>query len=162
MSAVNRYSYVLLSLLLVGAGAAYTALSGDMAVGGIVTLLLVAAVLIGFVLARRGALTPANPDKRIRRARGGGRPVVVHLYSDAHIGCLLGRPLSAAAERDYRGRCDFIYVDVAHREGPEVMATLEASVGDYVLFDAAGRPAGKVRRLTAAVMEGLLERAIEG
>lgn len=158
MSFLSRYSYLLLSvvLLCVGIAAALTLAPGY--AYGIGTMLLGAVLVSYWVAARRGALTPVNPSKRIRRARSAGRPVVVHFYSDWSLGCLLKRPLVAKAERQHRGHFDFIYIDVNLPDGEATADELQAGTGDFVLFDAAGTMAETTGRITVEKLNNVLER----
>jgi len=159
MFVVQRFSYLLSSLLLV---VAFGLLSWRMQwslAGFVIILVLVAAFAIYWVAARRGALTPADPRKKLKRSRGGARPTVLHFYSDFSLGCLLSRPLVAPVERQYRGKCEFIYVDVGHPDAPAMLEELKAGLGDWVLFDLSGKLVGHRRRLTAQDIERVLDGA---
>ena len=159
MDWVNRHSFTLVSTVLVFSlmGIALTR-PENLGPWGLAALLVAAAALIFWVLARRGNLTPSGPEKRIRRATGNGRPVVVHFYSDYHAGSLFKRPFTAAVERDYRSRCDFIYIDMSHREAESVANWLGAGIGDFVLIDAAGTVVDRVALINAERLDALLER----
>lgn len=157
---MERFTYFLVMGLVFVGGLGFTIFSERYAVGGISTLLVTAAMLIYFVLARRGVPTPASPEKRIRRALGGGRPVVVHLFSDYHLGSLLRRPLVAGVERDFRSRCNFIYINMSHREAEAVAEWLEADIGDFVVYDAQGKLVERTARITRNLLAGLLERPV--
>lgn len=159
MSALSRFSYLLVSvLLLVAAGLATTLLQWGVA-GQIGTLILLAVLMIYWVGARRGALTPADPEKKLRRIRGGGRPVVLYFYSDFSLGCLLRRPVVSRLETQYKGRCEFIFIDVGHREADALMETLKAGLGDYLFFDLEGKLSGKERTLSVDQLNRFLETA---
>lgn len=158
MNLLNRYSYVLICSLIAGAGLVLTFVRGNMAPWGVSTLLFTALALIYFVAARRGPLTPANPEKRIRRAQGNGRPLVVCFYSDFHLGSLLNRPVSALAEKAARGRAEIIYIDVNHREGKEAARSLKAGPGVYLLYNGAGTSAGRAGYLSASRLASVLEQ----
>lgn len=151
-----RYSYALVTLAVMVLGLAYTVVSGDIAVGGVITLVLSAILMIYFVLARRGLPSPANAEKRLRKALSGGRPVVVCFFSDFHIGSLLMRPLVAPVERDFRSRCDFIYINMNHPQSDHFAETLEADVGDFVVYDRLGNQVETTQRITAELLQGLL------
>lgn len=161
MSSVSRFSYVFVSFVVTAAGIVYAFFAPRPEVVGISTLLVAAALTIYWVLTRRGALTPVNPEKRIRRGRGTDRPVVVHFYSDASLTSLLQRPFAAKAEREYKGHCDFIYINVGHKDAPGAMAALEAGLGDWVLYDVAGNFVEKTRSVSPAKLEKLLHRAAQ-
>ena len=159
MRLIRRFSYPLLSLLLlVVLGVLAWQLKWQLA--GYVSVLVLAAVLVIYwVSARRGNLTPADPAKKLRRARGGQRPVVLHFYSDYALGCLLRRPFVARVEREYRGRCEFIYVDVGHPEAPALRESLKADLGDWLFFDLSGLLVGQRHSLSAQEMERFLAGA---
>ncbi|MDF2627664.1 MAG: hypothetical protein K0R39_1495 [Symbiobacteriaceae bacterium] len=159
MSFINRFSYLIISLALVILGTVAAILLPSGAIGA-ATFLLGAALLVYWVAARRGARTPVNPGKRIRRARTSERPVVVHFYHDLTIGCLLQRPFTAKAEREYKGRCDIIYVDAYHRDAEPVLAEYEAEVGDWLLFDAAGNLVEKAGSVSVAKLETLVHKPL--
>lgn len=156
---VRRYSYLLVSLIVVIIAEALTWQQEWKLPGQVATLVLAAVLIIYWVAARRGALTPADPEKKLRRSRGGQRPVVLHFYSDHSLGCLLRRPAAAAVERAYRGRCEFIYVDVGHREAAGLMESLKADLGDWLFFDLSGKLVGQHKGLTADQLEHLLAEA---
>jgi hypothetical protein len=148
MDLLSRISYVIVSLILIVlAGAATVVLRWGMA-GEIGTLVLAALLLSYWVGARRGALTPADPEKRLRRARGGPRPVAVHFYSDFHVGTLLRRPAESGLENRFKGSIDFIHISAFHPQAPAIMESLKAGVGDWVLFDRQGRQVGEAGGLT--------------
>jgi hypothetical protein len=158
MSSLNRYSYVLASILLIAAGIAYAIISPRPDIVGTATLLVGALLLIYWVAVRRGNLTPVNPLKRIRRARGSDRPVVVCFYGDYSLGSLLKRPFTAKVEKAYKGKCDFIYIDVDHREADDVLEELQAEMGDFVLYDAAGNFVSKSPMINLSTLEDLCQR----
>lgn len=159
MSALSRFSYLLVSLVLIAAAAVATILLQWGMAGQIGTLALAALCIIYWVGARRGAVTPADPERRLRRTRKGGRPVVVYFYSDYDLGCLLRRPAASRLENQYKGRCEFIFISVFHPEAPALMASQKAGLGDYLFFDPSGNLAGKARSLSAAQMTRFLETA---
>ena len=158
MSFITRYSFVLVSLALIALGTFFAFFTPYSAAIGWTTFLVAAALIIFWVAARRGARTPVNPGKRIRRARTSDRPIVVCFYHDFHLGSLLQRPFTAKAEREEKGRCDFIYIDAYHREAPPVLAEFEAEVGDWLLFDAAGNLMEKCGAISVKKIESLLKR----
>lgn len=160
MSFVSRFSYVLLSLVLVAAGIVYAFFSPRADVVGLATLLVAAALVIYWVFARRGALTPVNPEKRVRRGRSSERPVVVHFYSDFSLVSLLQRPFASKAERLHKGHCDFIYVEAGHKDAPGAMEALQAGLGDWVLYDMAGNFVQKTRSISPDKLEALLKRPV--
>jgi hypothetical protein len=161
MSFIDRYSYIIVSLVLLVAGGffAYASPTRSM-LYTLITLLLGAALLIYWVVARRGALTPVNPGKRIRRGRTSERPVVVHFYHDFSLGSLFNRMFTWKAERDCKGHADFIYIDAFHRDAATVMEELEAEVGDWLLFDAAGNFVEKADRISVGKIEALRQRPV--
>lgn len=159
MSFLTRYSFVLISLALVALGTAFAVLTEYGNLLGTITFLLAAVLLVFWVAARRGALTPVNPAKRIRRARTSDRPVAVCLYSDTNLMSLLQRPFTAKAERLAKGHVDLIYVDAFHHEADAVLEEFDAEVCDWLLFDAAGNLVEKCGRVTLAKLEGLRKRA---
>jgi hypothetical protein len=160
MRVLSDYSYLLLALLLVGAGIAAALLTPYSGAFGVATLLVATALVIYWVAARRGKLTPVNPVKRIRKALTTQRPVVVHFYSDFSLVSLLKRPFTARAERAYRGKCDFIYIDVRSPEAEAAMAEVQAEGRyDFVLFDAAGKRVGRSPMLSEGQLSDLLRRA---
>ncbi|MDB4897921.1 MAG: hypothetical protein JWN15_4183 [Firmicutes bacterium] len=157
MAAVRRYSYVLVSLVLVGALVGY-AIRAANATSGLLSLVVAAFLVIFWVVARRHLPMPANAEKRIRRARQSTRPVMVHFYSDYNLGCLLKRVLAAGAERGFRGRFDFIYIDMNHPEAAGVARSLQARLGDFVLFDATGREVAHSGLISGQSLERVLEQ----
>lgn len=157
MSFVRRYSYVLVSLVVVAAVVGY-AIYAVNATFGVLSLLAVAFLLIFWVAARRHVPMPASPEKRIRRARQMARPLVVHFYSDYSLGCLLKRVLAAGAERGFRGRFEFLYIDMNHPEAAGAARALRAGLGDFVLFDAAGREVGRSGLISGQRLERVLEQ----
>lgn len=158
MTWLNRNSFLLLSVVLIGAVLGYTIWGGYQPLWSLVLLLTIALLSIFWVAARRGELTPGSPEKRIRKGRGAGRPLVVCFYGDFHLGSLLKRPFSARAEREFRGRCDFVYIDMGHPEAARVAAALEGNIGCFLLFDAVGNQVGKVGTLSRSTLSDLLER----
>ena len=156
---VRRFSYLLSSLLLlVVLGLVSWRMQWQLA-GFVIVLVLIAAFAIYWVAVRRGAVTPADPRKKLKRSRGGSRPTILHFYSDFSLSSLLSRPLVAPVERQYRGRCEFIYVDVGHPDAGVMLEELRAEMGDWVLFDRSGKLVGHRRRLTAADIERVLDGA---
>ncbi|HWI65063.1 MAG TPA: hypothetical protein VNT75_24815 [Symbiobacteriaceae bacterium] len=159
MSFLTRFSYVLISVALIALGTVFAVLTEYGNVIGTVTFLLAAALIIYWVAARRGARTPVNPGKRIRRARTGDRPIAVCFYHDFNLASLLQRPFTAKAEREAKGHCDFIYIDAYHHEAGPVLEEFEAEVGDWLLFDATGKLVEKTGSVSLAKLEGLRKRA---
>lgn len=157
MSALSRVSYLLVSLILVAAAAAATILLQWEVGGYIGTLSLLALLMIFWVAARRGPVTPTDPQKKLRKSRGGGRPVVLHFFSDFHLGSLLRRVADAKLEKAYRGRCEFIYISTFHPEAEPMMENLKAELGDWVFFDISGKMVGQAPRLTEEQMHRFLE-----
>ena len=161
MDHFNRFSYVYLSAALTAAAVAYTVARGDLTRGGLATLLILAISIIYFVLARRGHVTPASPLKRIRRSRDGGRPTVVLLFSDFHFGSLVKRPFAAGVERDFRGHCNFIYSDANHLEAQQVADELDASLGQFVIFDSTGKLVEHAGVPSRAMLESLVQAPVK-
>jgi uncharacterized membrane protein len=157
MNSISRYSYVLFSIVVVTALVWWAIWSGNAAFG-VSALLAVSFLLIFWVAARREAPMPANPDKRIRRARESTRPVVVHFFSDYSLGCLVTRVLVAGVEKRYRGRFDMIFIDMNHRDGDGVAQSLKAGLGDFVLFDPAGNFVARTKLIGKRRLEAVLER----
>lgn len=156
---LQRYSYLLLSLVLIAGSVGYAVWAGQDTFG-VVGTLLVFTLLAGFwVGARRGAITPANPEKRVRRARGAGRPLVVHFFSDLSTGCLVKRVLAAGAEKEFRGRFELIYIDIGHREGKEAVAALSGSLGSFLIYDATGKHVETTGLISKAKLAEVLESA---
>ncbi len=162
MRFLSQYSYVILSAIILIATIAYAVVSANMAFGVLATLVTLAVLVIWWVGARRGAVTPVNPEKRIRRARGAGRPLVVHFYSDWSLGSLLRRPFTAKTERTYKGPVEFLYISMTHHEARLAASSVEADLGDWLLFDAAGNLVERTKSLTEEKVKGLLKRAAEG
>lgn len=158
MNLLNRYSFLLLGLFLVISGLLFGILVNSNQ-GSLITLGVVTVMLIWWVLARRGARAPANPDKRLRRARGAGRPAAVYFYSDFSVGCLFARPFSARAEREHKSHFDFIYLQMSHPEVESLAGSLGAKLGEWVLFDGVGRPAGKAARISPSMLAEVMEKA---
>jgi thiol-disulfide isomerase/thioredoxin len=157
MSSLGHYSYVLVSIILVAASTAVAIWYEWGGVGAMITLVVAAALILYWVVARRGIPTPASPPKRIRRARDAGRPLVVYFYSDYDLVCLLARPFTAKAEKTYRGRCEFIFINMSHREAGAAADSVEAVLGQYVLFDARGQRITATRLLRERTLSELLE-----
>lgn len=162
MSFVNRYSYVLGSLVLVAAGIYFALYPNAYQIQfGTGSLVVTTLLLVFWVAVRRGPLTPANPAKRVRRALAAGRPVIIHFYSDFNLLSLLLRLFSAAGERQARGRCELIYISAAHQDAAAVAREIGASLGDYLLYDGTGKLASKPRRLTPEAVDSLLARVAQ-
>lgn len=159
MSFITRYSFALISLALIALGTSFAFLTAYGSLIGTTTFLLAAALLVFWVAARRGARTPVNPGKRIRRARTSDRPVAVCFYHDFNLSSLVQRPFTAKAEREAKGHCDLIYVDAYHHEAAPVLEEFDAEVGDWLLFDAAGSLVEKCGSVSTAKLEGLRKRA---
>ncbi len=159
MGVLSRVSYLLVSLILVAVAIAATILLDGGVVGQIGTLTLVAVLVVLWIAARRGDVTPADPEKKLRRSRNSGRPVIVHFFSDYHVGSLLGRPSSAKLEAKYRGRFEFIEISAFHPEAEAMMESLKANIGDYVFFDTTGKLVGQYRSLAEDQMQRFLEIA---
>lgn len=160
MSGLSRFSYLFVSLVLVVAAVSATMLLQWGVAGQVGTLVLIALIMIYWVGARHGALTPVDPEKKLRRSRGAGRPVVLYFYSDFNLNCLVRRTAVAKLEKQYKGRCEFIYVSVFHRAADGLMESLKAGVGDHLLFDVQGKLSGKARSLSPAQMDRLLETTL--
>lgn len=160
MDYFSRHSYVFLSLAITVAGVGIAITNQNHDVWTLITLLVLAALTIYWVVARRGNLTPVNPEKRIRRGRSSDRPVVVYFYSDWSVGPLFTRPFTRNAERQFKGACDFIYIEVSHREAAAAMEAYEAEMGDWLLFDAAGNLVEKTGRVTVQKLEELVHRPV--
>ncbi|HYF90886.1 MAG TPA: hypothetical protein VD969_01430 [Symbiobacteriaceae bacterium] len=161
MDFFDRYSFIVISLALIALGTVFAFLTAYGTVVGTVTFLVGSAFIVFWVVARRGALTPVNPAKRIRRGRTSTRPVVVCFYHDFNFGSLVSRAFTWKAEREQKGHCDFIYIDAYHREAPPVMAEYEAEVGDWLLFDAAGNLVEKCGSISMEKIEVLRKRAAQ-
>lgn len=160
MSALSRFSYLIVSLILVGAAVVANVLLQWGVAGQIGTLILLAALAIYWVGARRGALTPVDPEKKLRRSRGGGRPLVVYFYSDFSLNCLLRRPALSRMESRYNGRCEFMYISVFHQDARRIMESLKAELGDYLFFDVQGKLKGTAQTLSAEQMNRFLESSL--
>lgn len=158
MNFLSRYSYAVLTVLLVALGTGVATQSTRPEAWGMGTLTLAAVLIIFWVLARRGALTPVNPEKRIRRSRSSVRPVVVHFYSDWDMVSLFKRSLAARVEKEYKGRFDWIFIDVNHPDADSAAEYTDAGLGDYVLYDAAGEFVTRCGMVSAAKLENVLER----
>jgi hypothetical protein len=157
MTWMNRHSYPLFSVVIV-AGIVGAGVWRNRIDLGIITALLVSAVLVIFIVAmRRGKITPANPEKRIRRSRGSARALVVHVYGDYHLGSLLKHIITGRTEHRFRGRCEFIFVDVDHHEAGRAIDAVGAKLGDYILYDAQGNLVERTRLITADKLTKLLE-----
>lgn len=157
MSLLGHYSYVLVSIILVTASTAAAIWYEWGGGGAMITLGVAAALILYWVVARRGIPTPASPAKRIRRAREGARPLVVYFYTDYDLVCLLMRPFAAKAEQSYRGRCEFIFVNMGHREAGEAAGSVAGQIGQYVLFDALGQRIASTRLLRERSLSELME-----
>lgn len=159
MGLFKRFSFLLLSVLLVAAGVTYTVLTGELNAGALGILLVVTCLSIWFVLARRGVRTPADPEKRLRRARSTGRPVAVYFYSDFSLACLLMRPFTARAEREHKGHFDFLYLEAGHPDVQALAGTLGARLNQWLIYDSAGRLAIQTTRITPQEMASVLTKA---
>lgn len=148
MGALIRFSYLLLSLVLVAAAAVTTVAMQWWGAGQIGTMILAAILIIYWIMARRGDLTPAEPEKKLRRSRASGRPVAVLFYSDFHLASLLRRASESHIEQEFKGRCEFIHMSALHPEARALMEKLNVGVGDWVFFDQTGKTGGQ-GRLTA-------------
>lgn len=158
MEFLGRYSLPVVGFALIVASVVFAIITGNVGAGGLSALLALGFAIIFFVLARRAIPSPANPSKRVRRARANGRPTVVHFYSDYDISSLIKRIRHAGVERSFRTRCEFIFVNVNHHEAPDAMEELEAGQGEYLVYDSAGKLAHQGGGITAELLEGLLNR----
>lgn len=157
MELIARFSYVLFALvLLAGMGVAvYRLPDVPLLLLGLLALL---ALLVGlWVLARRGT-TPPNPEKRLKKSLGAGRPVVVHFYSDFALASMLGRPAMAALERRYKGRVEFLHMSLLDPHVRALARRLQAGVGTTLVYDAWGQQVQR-RRPTLADLHRLVEQA---
>jgi hypothetical protein len=157
MTWLNRHSYPFLSVVIVAGIVGAGVWKNRIDLGAIVALLVGAVLVIFFVAMRRGKITPANPEKRIRRNRGSARALVVHVYGDYHLGSLLKHIMTGRTEHRFRGRCEFIFVDVDHHEAQRAINAVGAKLGDYILYDAQGNLVERTRLITARKLTKLLE-----
>jgi len=156
MDFINRNSYVILGLVLIASAVTFGTLTGKVTPAVMTTLGTTAAFLVYFALARRVNRTPTNPEKRIARMIGNGRPLIVYFYSDLDLGSLLARPFSAAAERNFKTRCNFLYISMAHPNAYEAAESVDGGLGQFVIYDAKGKRLGETRLLRASTIERLL------
>lgn len=157
MQRVGSVSYLILSLFIVGGLLVAAFLTGDETAWFLASLGAAAALIVFWLAVRRGESAP-TPDKRLRRALGAGRPVVLHFFSDYDVRSLVKRVLSATAEHRYRGRIDFIYVSMLDDAGQELARRHIAGLGTFVLYDARGREVGRPPSLRDSILAELLER----
>lgn len=156
MGFINRYSYVILGLVLIASAITYGALTGKVTSTAMITLGTTAAFLVYFALARRVNRTPTNPEKRIRRMIGNGRPLIVYFYSDFDLGSLLARPFSAAAERKFRTHCNFLYISMGHPDADLAAESVGSGLGLFVIYNAKGERLGETRLLRSSKVQSLL------
>jgi hypothetical protein len=159
MDFINRYSYVILGLVLIASAITYGALTGEVTSAVMITMGTTAAFLVYFTLARRVNRTPTNPEKRISRMIGSGRPLIIYFYSDFDLGSLVARPFSAAAERRFRTRCDFLYISMSHPDADLAAESVGGGLGLFVIYDAKGERLGQTRLLQTNKVQNLLERS---
>lgn len=157
MDFISRFSYVLLSVVLLGVmifGVARLPDSPAMLLG---LLALVAVLLALWVAARRGR-TPPNPEKRLKKSLGGGRPVVVHFYSDYSLTSMLARPGLAPLEKRYKGRVEFLFMSMLDPHVRAMAERLQSHLGGTIVYNARGQEAAR----TAADLDRLLEQLGRG
>lgn len=159
MNLLARYSYVLVSLAILGATGYPVFRHGGDGLWVIGLLAVLASLVTLWVLARRGQ-TPANPEKRLKKSLGAGRPLVVHFYSDYALQSLLSRPWLSALERRCRGRVEFLYLSMLDPHVRVLAARLQTGLGGTVVYDARGQEVGRGR--PAAALARLLERPAHG
>ena len=159
MSGLERYSYVWTGIVLVAGAIGYSIYAGD-SFWSMVGLGILGIWAIYWVVARRGALTPMNPDKRFRKLRGNGRPLVVHFYSDFALGCLLKRPFVAGAEKGLAGKAELLFLSMTHTEVRPLSVHLGAAQGEYVLLDGTGRIVERTSSLSPDLINRLLESPV--
>lgn len=136
---IARFSYALLAVAVVLVLALWWMPPTAENPLGLVALLGLCALLVAaWVWLRRGRPT-SHPEKRIRKALGAGRPLVIYFYSDFSILCLVQRPRLGALERRLKGRAEEVAVDLNQAEGRTLAAQYGASTGTVVAFDHDGR-----------------------
>ncbi len=156
MNFINRYSYVILGLVLVASAITFGILTGQATSSAMITMGTAATFLVYYVLARRVNRTPTNPDKRISRLIGAGRPLIIYFYSDFDLGSLLARPFSAAAERLYRNNVNFLYISMAHPDAAIAAEAVDGGLGLFVIYDGKGNRLGESRLLRPTPLQRLL------
>ncbi len=156
MNPIMRFSYVILSGLCLGIVGAFSYRAADRSPWLLSLLALLAVFLSAWILARRGR-TPPHPEKRLKKSLGGGRPVLVHFYSDYALTSLLSRPAWAVQERRYQGRVEFLFMSMLDPQVCLLARGLRAGLGDTRVYDARGQEVGRTRP-TARELERLLER----
>jgi hypothetical protein len=161
MEAIGRYSYLLLGLVLLVGGLVAGAgrVPNDILVLGAAGLLGVLAIF--WVFGKRGD-SYAHPDKVLKKVVGRGRPVVIHFYSNYSLGCLIRKIRFEARQRRFAGRVQFINLNLNLGGAQAIAAELEARLGEYILFDAAGQERGRTRLPAEADLLGLLQRSAKG
>lgn len=154
---VSRYSYILFAAVVLGL-VAYFAVDGIADTSGLLILLGVLALLVtAWVWVYRGE-TPPNPDKRLKKVIGRGRPVLVHFYSDWCLGSMLKAPFVNRLARRFKGRIEFVFISMGHREGRETAQRYESGTGGFILYDSAGQEVARGGSLPSVKVLGSLAR----
>jgi hypothetical protein len=157
MQSLARFSYLVLSVLILAGLFLMALLSANNMPWLLAVIGSAVGLIIIWVAVRRGE-SPPNPEKRLRRALGSGRPLVLHFYSDFDLYSMYLRLATAAAEKQYRGRVDFIHVSQIDPAGVDLAEKYQARLGSFILFDAAGREVDRVRRVETQQLAALMER----
>jgi len=159
MNFINRYSYVLVGLVLIASAVTYGTLTGKVTIAAMTTIGITATFLVYYAMARRVNSTPTNPEKRIERMIGNGRPLIIYFYSDYDLGSLLSRPFTAAAEREFRTRCNFLYISMGHPDADLAAASVDGGLGLFVIYDGKGNRLGETHLLRSSKLKNLLEHS---
>lgn len=154
MELIDRFTYVIESvLILVILGIVYwrvpdpTMLLVDIFIAGLL-------LILWFVLRRTHAAV--NPEKKVRKAVGGGRPVLLDFFSNFSSACLVNSIPIIMLQRRHKARVEVISIDMNNPAGRAVAALYGARVGSLVLLDHKGEELARGwwpgQKLMAAIM----------
>lgn len=138
MQFIGRYSYLWLSLIALGLVWWLVVKVPTNVLGLLVLLGAFALLSTAWILLYRGK-SPPNPDKRLKKSVGGGRPVFVHFYSDYSLGSMLRKRRIDRLEARFKGRVQFLHINLGSRLARETAERYGSGLNQWILFDAAGR-----------------------
>lgn len=138
MQFIGRYSYLFLSVVALGLVWGLVVKVPSNATGLLIFIGLLAVLVTLWVALFRGK-SPPNPDKRLKKSVGSGRPVLVHFYSDFCLGCMVRKPVVDRLEKRFKGRVEFLHISLSDPHGRELAARLGSGLGQFILYDGKGQ-----------------------
>ncbi|HUZ77009.1 MAG TPA: thioredoxin family protein [Chloroflexota bacterium] len=114
----NQYSYVLVGSLALLAGAAYV--SRDPTPARWIAWLAAVGILYALYLFLRPGEPTLSPPHTLEQELGKGYPVLVELYSNFCIACMVVKPVVDGLDHEPGVRARFIRIDISTPEGHKV------------------------------------------